>query len=174
MKRIADIPASVKTTFLGDPQGTADGLVAQHDAGTASEWDEEDFCSVHKGSAGLDSVQVRFSLADEPPKDGQTASIFKEYRMAKAALAGVKVGVLYFECSSKKFSLGAGATVLIRGEVRSRYETSESENAAREDTLRIVYESSRVLSDLLDCKSNAGLPDSFTMPPEVQETGPSS
>ncbi|MGI5194462.1 hypothetical protein ACQEVY_12640 [Streptomyces sp. CA-288835] len=167
MKRIADIPESVKVTFLGDPQGAADGLVAQYDAGTASEWDDEDFCGAHKGSAGLDSVQVRFALAQEIPKKGEAASIFKEYRMAKAALAGVKVGVLYFECSSEKFASGAGATVLVRGEVRSRYETSESEDAAREDTLRIVYESSRAFSGLLECKSNAGLPANFKMPPEL-------
>ena len=87
--------------------------------------------------------------------------------MGKSALGGVGVGVLYFECSSKKFSLGAGATVLVRGEVRSRYQTSEPEDAAREDNLRIIYESSRALSDLLDCQSNAGLPVSFSMPPEV-------
>ncbi|MEV6178663.1 hypothetical protein [Streptomyces sp. NPDC052015] len=168
MKRIANIPASVSTSYLGDPQGAVDGLVAQYDAGTASEWNDEDFCGAYKGSAGLDSVRVRFSLAEEPPEKGNVASPFKEYRMAKAAIAGVKVGVLYFECFSDKFSSGAGATVLVRGEVRSRYETSESADAAREDTLRIVYESSRALSDLLDCKSNAGLPASFTMPPEVQ------
>ncbi len=87
--------------------------------------------------------------------------------MAKTALAGVKVSVLYFECSSKKFSLGAGATVLIRGEFRATLEPSEREDAARQDTLRVVYESSRILSGLLNCKSNAGLPATFTMPPEV-------
>jgi hypothetical protein len=174
MKRISDIPASTKATILGDPQRAADGLVAQHDTGTVSEWDDEYFCSAHRGSAGLDSARVEFSLAEEPPEAGQVASIFKEYRMAKSALAGIKVGVLYFECSSKKFSSGTGATVLVRGEVRSRYETSEPEDAAREDTLRIVYESSRILSGLLDCKSNAGLPNSFTMPPEIQRTDTSS
>ncbi|MFI5677774.1 hypothetical protein [Streptomyces cellulosae] len=167
MKRIADIPQSVKVTYLGNPQRTADHLVAQHDVGSASEWDDTNFCGVHTGSTGLESVRVSFSLPEEPHETGHAASIFKEYKMAKAALAGVKVGVLYFECSSKKFAMGAGATVLIRGEVRSRYETSEPEEAAREDTLRIVYESSRALSDLLGCKSNAGLPSSFSMPPEV-------
>lgn len=167
MKRISDIPESVKTTFLGDPQGAADGLVAKYDSGTASEWDYENFCGAHKGSAGLESVKVRFSLAQELPEKGEVASIFKEYRMGKAALAGIKVGVLYFECSSEKFASGAGATVLVRGEVRSRYETSESEDAAREDTLRIVYESSHTFSDMLECKSNAGLPADFKMPPEL-------
>ncbi len=167
IKRIADIPRSVKVTYIGSPQRTADHLVALHDAGNVSEWDEANFCGAHKGSAGLESVQVKFSLAEESPKTGHAASIFKEYRMAKAALAGIKVGVLYFECSSKKFAAGAGATVLVRGEVRSRYETSEPEETAREDTLRIIYESSRALSDLLGCNSNAGLPSSFSMPPEV-------
>lgn len=167
MRRVADIPESAKTSFLGDPQGAAGGLVAKYDAGAAKERDYEYFCGVHEGSAGLASAQVRFSLVQEFPKKGEAASIFKEYRMAKVALAGVKVGVLYFECSSKKFSLGAGATVLVRGEVRSLYETSESESAAREDTLRIVYESSRALSELLDCGSNAGLPATFSMPPEL-------
>ncbi|MFG2128257.1 hypothetical protein ACGFNV_10695 [Streptomyces sp. NPDC048751] len=167
MKRIADIPASVETTYLGDPQRAADGLVAQYDAGTASEWAEEGFCAAHEGSAGLDSARVTFSLAQEVPEEGKVASIFKEYRMAKAALAGIKVGVLYFECSSGNFASGAGATVLVRGEVRSRYETSEAEGAARKDTLRVVYEASRALSKLLGCKSNAGLPSSFSMPPEV-------
>ncbi|WP_159053166.1 hypothetical protein [Streptomyces regalis] len=167
MKRIADIPDSAKVAYLGNPQGAADDLVALYDTGTASEWDEVDFCGAHKGSEGLGSVQVRFALADKLPEEGNVASIFKKYSMAKAALAGVKVGVLYFECSSKNFASGAGATVLVRGEVRSRYETSEPEEAAREDALRIVYESSRAVADLLACKSNAGLPGSFTMPPEV-------
>ncbi|MDQ0832829.1 hypothetical protein QF032_004673 [Streptomyces achromogenes] len=126
-----------------------------------------DFCGAYKGSSGLDSVRIRFSLAEDPPGKGKAASIFKEYRMGKAALAGVKVGVLYFECTSDKFSAGAGATILLRGEVRSRYETSEAEDAARQDTLGVAYESSRALAGLLVCKAGGGLPASFTMPPEA-------
>lgn len=87
--------------------------------------------------------------------------------MGKVARATTKKGLLYFECSSSKFSLGAGATVLVRGESRTSDEVTEAEDAAQEDNLRIVYESSRAFSELLGCKTNAGLPDSFTMPPKV-------
>ncbi|MBO7937212.1 hypothetical protein JTP77_014930 [Streptomyces sp. S9] len=166
MERIAGIAAPAKATYLGDPQGAADGLVAQYDAATASEYDYEEFCGVHRGEAGVPAARVRFSLAEEAP-EGEAARIFKRYRMGKAALAGVKVSVLYFECSSTTFSLGAGATVLVRGEFRATNEPSESEDAAREDTLRVVYEASSALSGLLDCESHAGLPSSFTMPAEV-------
>jgi hypothetical protein len=167
IKRMADIPASSSTTFLGHPQEAAERLVAQYDAGTPDKSSAVDFCDVHKEAAGLDSAQVSFSLAQDVPERGKSASVFKEYRMAKAALVGTKVGVLYFECTSKRWAAGTGATALVRGEVRSRYETSAPDSTARQDALRVTYESSLFLSELLGCKSNADLPAAFTMPPEL-------
>ncbi|MGW3017695.1 hypothetical protein [Streptomyces longwoodensis] len=167
VKRMADIPASSSATFLGRPQEAAERLVAQYDAGTPDKSRAVDFCDVHKEAAGLDSAQVSFSLAEDVPERGRSASIFKEYRMAKAALVGTKVGVLYFACASKQLAAGKGGTVLVRGEVRSRYETSAPDSTARQDALRVIYESSFSFSKLLGCKSNADLPETFTMPPEL-------
>ncbi|MFE8011438.1 hypothetical protein ACFU3O_01700 [Streptomyces antibioticus] len=45
MERVAGIAAPAKATYLGDPQGAADGLVAQYDAATADEYD----CESHAG-----------------------------------------------------------------------------------------------------------------------------
>ncbi|MGW2380755.1 hypothetical protein [Streptomyces sp. YU58] len=167
MKRIADIPESTETKFIGDLRRTADELVAQHDSGTNNPNHDIEFCGAHRGSSGLPSVFVRFSLPEELPEQGRVASIYKEYEMGKMALGGIKVGVLYFECSNGKFAADSRTTVLLRGEVRSRYDVTESEDAARKDNLHIVYESSRALSNLLDCNSNSGLTGSFKMPPEV-------
>jgi hypothetical protein len=161
MLRVAGIPASAETEFLGDPQRTVDQLAEQYLKGKA---DSQDFtlCGAYKRSSGLDSVRVQFSLAHELPEKGKSASFFKEYRMGKAALAGTKVAVLYFECTSAQFS---GTNQLVRGEVRSRYEVDEPSTAAREDNLRIVHDSSRALSGLLKCKAGSGVTDSFKMPP---------
>lgn len=167
MKRVAGISASTEAVFIGDVQRTADELVGQYDAGVNDPNADIDFCGAHRGSSGLASAFVRFSLPQEVPEEGKVASIFKEYSMGKAALAAAKVGVLYFECSSEKFGGGAGTAVLVRGEVRSSYEATESEAAAREDNLRIVYESSRALSGQLQCKSNSGLSADFKMPTEL-------
>lgn len=104
IKRMVDIPASSSTTFLGHPQEAAERLVAQYDAGTPDKSSAVDFCDVHKEAAGLDSAQVNFSLTQDVPERGKSASVFKEYRMAKAALVGTKVGVLYFECTSKQWA----------------------------------------------------------------------
>ncbi|KOU55240.1 hypothetical protein ADK57_45150 [Streptomyces sp. MMG1533] len=111
-------------------------------------------------------MQVEFSLVQEVSERAE-GTIGKDYRMGKLARASTKLGVLYFECSSKRFSLGAGATVLVRGESRTNDEVTETEEAAQEDNLRIIYESSRAFSDLLKCKSHAGLPADFKMPPEL-------
>jgi hypothetical protein len=167
VRRVADIPNSVKIRFSGHPEDTAGDFVAKYDAGVADEAEDLDFCRIYRESAEvLPSVEVRFSLVQEIPESSDD-SIGAEYRMGKVARATTKKGVLYFECSSAKFSLGAGATVLVRGESRTIDEVTESENAAQEDNLRIVYASSRAFSELLGCKSNAGLPDSFTMPPQA-------
>jgi hypothetical protein len=167
MKRVADIPVSAKTSFIGDPQRAAEQVVARYEAGGVGDLTSIAFCGAYKGSSGLDSVMVNYDLPQTTPEKGKAAEIFKEYRMGKTALAGVKVGVLYFECSSGKLGGSAGTTVLIRGEVRSRYEASESAAAARKDNLHILHDSSRTLASLLDCKSNSGLSDTFTMPSEA-------
>lgn len=167
VRRVSGIPASREISFYGAPQETADELAAQHDSGTADVFDEIPFCRIHEGSSVvIPEVEVEFSLAQDIPEPSKD-TIVKEYRMGKSASAGAKVGILYFECSSKKFSLGAGATVLVMGVARVSGEVTEPEGMARRDNLRIIYESSRALSKLLDCKSNAGLPASFTMPPEL-------
>ncbi|MFI6405271.1 hypothetical protein [Streptomyces sp. NPDC050548] len=167
MKRVADIPVSVKTSFIGHPQRTADQVVARYEAGGVGDLSSISFCGAYKGSSGLDSVMVSYYLPEDSPGKGQAAETFKEYRMGKLALAGVKVGVLYFECTSGKFSGSSGAPVLIRGEVRSRYEASESAAAARTDNLRILHGSSRTLASLLNCETSSGLSDTFSMPPEA-------
>jgi hypothetical protein len=167
VRRVADIPASVKVNRYGHPKDAADGLIANHDAGTLGKADNLGFCSFYRETVeAIPSVEVKFSLVEDIPEKSDD-SIGEYYRLGKAAVATTKKGVLYFECSSKKFSMGDGAAVLVRGESRTNDEVTESEAAAREDNLRIVYESSRALSDLLGCKSNAGLPSSFSMPPEV-------
>ncbi len=167
MKRVAGMPVSAKTSFIGDPQRTAEQLVARYEVGGVGDLSSIAFCGAYKGSSGLDSVMVSYYLPQSTPEKGKAAEIFKEYRMGKTALAGVKVGVLYFECSSGKFGGGAGTTVLIRGEVRIRYEASESADAARKDNLHILHDSSRTLASLLDCKSNSGLSATFSMPSEA-------
>ena len=167
MKRVADIPVSAKTSFIGDPQRTAKQVVARYEAGGVGDLADIAFCGAYKGSSGLDSVMVSYYLPQDSPEKGKAAATFKEYRMGKIALAGIKVGVLYFECTSGKFGGSSDATVLIRGEVRSRYEASESAAAARADNLRILHDSSRTLARLLDCESNSGLSDAFSMPAEA-------
>lgn len=114
MKRVADLPVSAKTSFIGDRQRAAEQVVARYEA-------------------------------------------FKECRMGKTALAGVKVGGT------------SGASVLIRGDVRSRSEASESAAATREDNLHILHGTSRTLASLLNCKENSGLSDTFRMPSEACE-----
>jgi hypothetical protein len=167
VRRVADIPASQSISFYGDPQDAADKLVAQYAAGAAGDFDEVSFCRIHQGSAVvIPEVEVKFSLTQKLPESSKQ-SILDDYRMGKSASAGAKVGLLYFECSSKRFALGAGATVLVMGASRVSGEVTEPEDKAQQDNLRIIYESSRTLSGLLGCKSNAGLPSSFTMPPEV-------
>ncbi|MFE0449817.1 hypothetical protein ACFW2D_00715 [Streptomyces sp. NPDC058914] len=164
----------MKISYYGDPEDTADELIANFDAGTPEEATRLDFCSFYKGNEVVTpSVRVRFSLEQEVEALGEN-SIVDEYRMGKSARAGDKLGILYFECTSDRFYLGAGSTVLIRGESRVSFEAAETGTAAREDNLRIIHDSSRAFADLLDCKSNAGLPAGFTMPPEVQESGTSS
>jgi hypothetical protein len=163
VRRVSD--ASQKLTFYGDPQDAAGQLVAQYDSGVRDK--EVSFCRIHQGSSVVTpEVEVRFSLVQEVPEPSKD-SIVTEYRMGESASAGVKVGILYFECTSKKLSLGAGATVLVHGVSRVSGEVTEPEDAARQDNLRIIYESSRFLSKLLGCKSNAGLPTTFAMPPEA-------
>ncbi|MEU0111574.1 hypothetical protein ABZ313_40385 [Streptomyces sp. NPDC006251] len=167
VRRVAGIPDSVKMRFSGHAKDSADELVSHYDSGAPGEAHNLDFCRVYRGSSEvMPSVQVEFSLVQEVEKREESA-IGKDYRMGVLARASTKLGVLYFECSSKRFNSGAGATVLVRGESRSNDEVSESEKAAQEDNLRIIYESSRAFSDLLDCKSNAGLPADFKMPPEL-------
>jgi hypothetical protein len=169
-RRVAGIPDSVKINHYGDPKDAADELIANYDAGTPDKVDRLDFCSFYRESDEvIPVVRVRFSLEqeiEELTKD----SIVEEYRMGKSARTNDRLGILYFECTSDRFYLGAGATVLIRGEARVSLEAAESEVAAQEDNLRIIYESSRAFSDLLGCKSNAGLPASFTMPPKMQKS----
>lgn len=167
MKRVADIPVSAKTSFIGDPQRAAEQVVARYEAGGVGDLTGIAFCGVYKGSSGLDSLTVSYYLPQSTPEKGKDAETFKEYRMGETALAGVKVGVLYFECTSGKFGGTSGTSVLIRGEVRSRNETSESAAAAREDNLHILHDTSRTLASLLNCKGNSGLSDTFSMPSEA-------
>jgi hypothetical protein len=167
MKRVADIPVSMETSFIGDPQRTAEQVVVRYEAGGIGDLTDIDFCGAYKGSSGLYSVMVSYSLPQDSPEKGKAAKIFKEYRMGKLALAGVKAGVLFFECTGGKFGGSPGATVLIRGEVRSRYGATESAAAARADNLRILHDSSRTLASLLNCESNSGLSDTFSMPSEA-------
>lgn len=166
MKRVAGFPVSVKSSFIGDPQRAAEQVVARYEAGGVGDLTSIDFCGAYKGSSGLDSVMVSYYLPQSTPEKGKVAEIFKEYRMGKTALA-VKVGVLYFECASAKFGGTSGTSVLIRGEVRSRNEASESAAAAREDNLHILHDTSRTLASLLNCKENSGLSDTFSMPSEA-------
>ncbi|WP_225840072.1 hypothetical protein [Streptomyces sp. NK08204] len=134
---------------------TLSGLLMNWSANTSRQGDRKifAFCGAYEGLSGLDSVGVDFSLAQELPEKGEAASIFTKYIMGKTALASTKVAVLYFNCSSGKFD---GATVLIRGEVRSRYDVTEPPAAAREDNLRILHDSSQTLSALLKCKAGTG------------------
>ena len=167
MKRVADLPVSAKTSFIGDPQRAAEQVVARYEAGGAGDLTGIAFCGAYKGSSGLDSVMVSYYLPRSTPEKGKVAETFKEYRMGKTALAGVKVGVLYFECVSGKFGGTSGTSVLIRGEVRSRSEASESAAAAREDNLHILHDTSRTLANLLNCQEDSGLSDTFSMPSEA-------
>ncbi|MGW0577209.1 hypothetical protein ACWD25_14825 [Streptomyces sp. NPDC002920] len=157
----------MKLSTRTDPQDPADELIAQNDAATADDYNEVDFCNIYSGSSLVTpSVRTRFSLVREVPAPSKD-SIVQEYRMGKRAAAGEKVALLYFECTSKKFYMGAGATVLVHGYSRIYNEVTVSEDVARQDNLRIIYESSRALSKLLGCKSNAELPAAFTMPPKA-------
>ncbi|MFE9626876.1 hypothetical protein [Streptomyces sp. NPDC006527] len=174
VRRVSGIPDSIKISRSGDPKDAADELVANYDAGTPDSADRLDFCRFYRGSeVVIPAVEVRFSLTRKVEALSKN-SIVDEYRMGRSARANDRLGILYFECTSDRFYLGGGATVLVRGESRVNPEPAASGVTAREDNLRIIYESSRAFSDLLGCKSNAGLPASFTMPPEVQESGTSS
>ncbi|MEU9571760.1 hypothetical protein AB0D62_18080 [Streptomyces massasporeus] len=167
VRRVAGIPNSVEMRFSGHSKDSADELVSNYDSGAPGKAKNLDFCRVYRESSEvMPSIQVEFSLVQEV-EQREESTIGKDYRMGVLARASGKLGVLYFECSSKRFDSGAGATVLVRGESRSNDHVAESEKAAREDNLRIIYESSRAFSDLLDCKANAGLPDDFKIPPEL-------
>lgn len=165
VRRVADVRGEV--SYSGSPQAAADELILQQTTGEAKGSNFVDFCRFYKGSSVVTpAVRVIFSLEQEVSTLGKDP-IVNEFRMGKSARAGERLGILYIECSSEKFSAGAGATVLVRGESRMNDEITESEAAAQKDNLRIIYESSRALVGLLDCKSKAGLPATFTMPPEV-------
>jgi hypothetical protein len=167
VRRVAGIPDSVKMRFSGHSNESADEVVSNYDSGAPGEANNLDFCRIYRESSEvMPSVQVEFSLVQEVEKR-EEGTIGKDYRMGVLARASAKLGVLYFECSSTRFKSGAGATVLLRGESRSNDDVSESEKVAPEDNLRIIYESSRAFSGLLECKSNAGLPADFKMPPEL-------
>ncbi|MGW1597056.1 hypothetical protein [Streptomyces sp. NPDC002343] len=163
MLRLADVPASAKADYVGDPRRTADQLAAQYLTGRADETGLS-FCGAYAGSSGPASVEVQFSLSRALPRKRAAAADFKEYRMGKAALVGAKTAFLYFDCSSSKFD---GTTQLIRGEVRTTYEDTEPPAVAREDHLRVLHDSSRVLSGLLGCGQGSGITGAFTMPPAV-------
>lgn len=167
VRRTAGIHDSVGIRFHGDPADVAGELIAKVDAGTPAEADHLEFCSIYRESGEvIPAVRVRFSVEEKVESLGKSP-IVREFRMGKSARAGDRLGILYFECSSAKFALGAGGTVLVRGESRVSFEPSETGAAAQEDNLRIVYEYSRAFADLLGCKSNAGLPATFTMPPKA-------
>ncbi|MFJ4280731.1 hypothetical protein [Streptomyces massasporeus] len=167
VRRVAGVPDSVKMRFSGHSKDSADELVSNYDSGAPGEANNLDFCRAYRDSSEvMPSIQIEFSLVQEVEKREET-TIGQDYRMGVLARASTKLGVLYFECSSKRLNSGAGATVLVRGESRSNDEAAESEKATQEDNLRIIYESSRAFSSLLDCKSNAGLPATFKMPPEL-------
>lgn len=167
VRRVAGIPDSVRMRFSGHSKEGANEIVSSYDSGASGEAENLDFCRIYRGSSEvMPSVQVEFSLVQEVEKR-EEGTIGKDYRMGVLSRANAKLGVLYFECSSARFKSGAGATVLVRGESRSNDEVTESGKAAPEDNLRIIYESSRAFSGLLECKSNAGLPTDFKMPPEL-------
>ncbi|MFF2212842.1 hypothetical protein [Streptomyces antibioticus] len=169
VRRVAGVPDSVKIRRYGHPEDSADELIANVDAGTPDEAKRLDFCRFYRESVEvIPSVEVRFSVVREVPASSSGAdALGKSYRMAKGAVATTKLGVLYFECFSKKLSRGEGAKVLVRGESRTNDEVAESEAAAYQDNLRIVHASSRAFAELLGCEANAGLPATFSMPPEV-------
>ncbi|MEU3276814.1 hypothetical protein [Streptomyces antibioticus] len=168
VRRVAGVPDSVEVNRYGHPGDSADELIANVDAGTPDEAKRLDFCRFHRESVEvMPSVEVRFSVVREVPASGGADALGKSYRMAKGAVATIKLGVLYFECFSKKLSRGDGAKVLVRGESRTNDEVAESEAAAYQDNLRIVHASSRAFAELLGCEANAGIPATFSMPPEV-------
>lgn len=164
MRRIAGIPASDSDVFLGEPARTVDDLVSQYQLGKTGT--DSRLCGAYRGTSGLDSVKVAYSLAQDLPEEGKGDSGYKKYRMGEMALAGAKAGVLYFRCVGGVFG-DASTAVLIRGDVRSRYEVAEPSDAATEDNLRIVHEASRGLSGLLGCESGSGVSGRFTMPPSA-------
>ncbi|MFE8011437.1 hypothetical protein ACFU3O_01695 [Streptomyces antibioticus] len=169
VRRVAGIPDSVRITRYGHPQDSADELIANIDAGTPDEAKRLDFCRFYRESVEVTpSVEVSFWVVPEVPASSSGAdALGKSYRMAKGAVATTKLGVLYFECFSKKLSRGEGAKVLVRGASRTNDEVAESDAAAYEDNLRIIHASSRVYAELLGCEANAGIPATFSMPPEV-------
>ncbi|MET9056708.1 hypothetical protein ABZX99_02660 [Streptomyces antibioticus] len=168
VRRVAGIPNSVKITRYGHPQDSADELIANVDAGTPDEAKRLDFCRFYRESVvAVPPVEVSFSVVREVPASRGADALGKSYRMAKGAVATTKLGVLYFECFSKKLSRGEGAKVLVRGASRTNDEVAESEAAAYQDNLRIVHASSRAFAELLGCEANAGIPATFSMSPEV-------
>lgn len=170
VRRLGGVSESAKISGHGSPRSSVEKLVNRYDAGLteAQASKRVDFCGYYIGpSVVMPAVQVRFSFEGEMLDLG-TDSVVRKYRMAESAYAANRMGSIYFECSSDRFAVGAGATVLVHGESRSLGEPAEAGVAARRDNLRIIYESSRVFSELLGCKSNAGLPSTFMMPPEVK------
>ncbi|NUV65040.1 hypothetical protein [Streptomyces sp. CAI-85] len=169
VRRVAGIPDSVKITRYGNPEDSVDKLITMVAMGTPEKATRLEFCRFYRETVvSSPPVEVTFWGVREVPKRGADA-LGKSYRMAKGAAATSKLGVLYFECSSEEFSLGLGGAtkVLIRGESRTNDEVAESDAAAYEDNLRIIHASSRVYAELLGCEANAGIPATFSMPPEV-------
>ncbi|MGW1322067.1 hypothetical protein ACWD64_06045 [Streptomyces antibioticus] len=168
VRRVAGVPDSVEITRYGHPEDSADELIANVDAGTPDEAKRLDFCRFYRESVeAVPSVEVSFSVVREVPASRGADALGKRYRMAKGAVAATRLGVLYFECFSKELSRGDGAKVLVRGQSRTNDEVAESDAAAYQDNLRIVHASSRAFAELLGCEANAGIPATFSMPPEV-------
>ncbi|MFI9243327.1 hypothetical protein ACIGXF_12135 [Streptomyces sp. NPDC053086] len=161
MLRLAGVPASTKAEYSGDVRLTADQLVTQYLTGKADR-DHFTFCGFHTGSSRPDFLTVNFSLTQQSPPVDTADSEFKAYRMGRVARVSNRAGFLYFDCSSTKFE---GSTQLVRAEVDPLYRVTEPLATAREDYLRALHGSSRVLSRLLGCKPGTGITGSFTVPP---------